>query len=83
MLKQGDWEAIQKFRKSRSSNFSRMRNADGKVLFAHERAEGLAQHLETVQWAVRPDTIPSDKPAIFSFPDLDSTDFASRMCESR
>ena len=60
MLRQGDWKAIQKFRKSRSSNFSKMRNAHGKILFAHERAEGLAQHLETVQWAVRPETIPSD-----------------------
>ena len=67
MLEEGDWNAVQKFRKFKHCDFNKMRAQDGHILSAHERPEALADHLEKVQWAVRPDTIPSSKPALFAF----------------
>jgi len=67
MLHAGDWKAIQRFRKHKHSEFNKLRDHNGQVCQQHERAEAFARHLETVQWAVRPDTVPSTKPALFDF----------------
>ena len=75
MLAEGDWNAVQKYRKFKNYDFNKMRANDGHILSAHERAEALADHLEQVQWAVRPDTIPSQKPALFTFEDMPCDEF--------
>ena len=75
MLANGDWKAVQKFRKLKTTDHSKLRAADGRMMAVHERADGLAKHLETVQWAVRPDTIPSTKPALFDFASIPTETF--------
>ena len=77
MLNAGDWQAIQRFRKHKQSGFNKLRDHSGQVCQQHERAEAFARHLETVQWAVRPDTIPSAKPALFDFSHITCASFNS------
>ena len=50
MLENGDWKTVQKFRKLRSTDHSKLRAADGRMMAVHERVDGLAKHLETIQW---------------------------------
>ena len=75
MLANGDWKAVQKFRKMKPTDPSKLRADDGRMMAIHERADGLAKHLETVQRAVRPDTIPSTKPALFDFASISTDNF--------
>ena len=75
MLANGNWKAVQKFRKLKTTDHSKLRAADGRMMAVHERADGLAKHLETVQWAVRPDTIPSTKPALFDVASIPTETF--------
>eukprot|EP00973_Karenia_brevis_P063981 8891804-Karenia_brevis.AAC.1 len=70
MLHDGNWKCIQEYRKKKGSKFSKLRASSGEILSSNERAEGLADYLEQIQWAVRPDTIPSSKGALFNFDDL-------------
>ena len=82
MLEEGDWNAVQKFRKFKHCDFNKMRAQDGHILSAHERPEALADHLAKVQWAVRPDTIPSSKPALFAFNDMTCQDFTDEELQA-
>ena len=62
----GDWKAIRKIRKPRAMQQTRLRHVDGDIVATHERANTFADHLETVQWHVRPATlIPNISPAVF------------------
>ena len=58
-----------------------MKNQHGRVVDASERAETLAEHLEHVQWAVRPDTIPSLAPPLFDFQHMRLDDFTKEELE--
>ena len=75
MLAEGNWNAIQKFRKFQKCTYTKLRDSDGAVLNSDERAEGLAKYLEDIQWAVRPDTIPSEDVPLFNFVHLNSASF--------
>ena len=77
MLEDRIWQAVQKFRKSNRGQVIKLRSSSGHLLPTHERAEGLAEYLEKIQWAVRPDTIPSEKSNIFNFHHLDCNDYTS------
>ena len=63
MLETGDWKEIRKLRKGHSPAQGRLKNASGELVSSELRAETLATHLETVQWAVRPAvTVPELEP---------------------
>eukprot|EP00973_Karenia_brevis_P029025 4003499-Karenia_brevis.AAC.1 len=75
LLQEGNWSAIQRYRKSKSWNYSKLRGLDGRVLASDEKAEGLAEYLEKVQWAVRPDVIPAQGPVLNDFNGMNFGDF--------
>ncbi len=56
-LASGDWHQIRKLRKRSPANQGRLRDSQGKVVSSEERAETLAEYLESIQWAVRPASI--------------------------
>ena len=74
ILDQGNWDAIQKFRKAGKTQSSKF-TVNGKTLSAHEKAEGLANHLEHVQWKRRPGTCCPDRPPIFTSMCINCEDF--------
>ena len=67
MLKHGDWGTVQQFRKHKSCDYVKLHSHNGVTLDADQRAEGLAEHLENVQWTRRAGTISSQDPPIFDF----------------
>ena len=50
----GDWNEIRKLRKGFVPKQGRLKNSVGDLVASDMRAETLAEHLEKVQWAVRP-----------------------------
>ena len=52
----GDWDEVRKLRKGLKHQQGRLKNRSGQLVSSEERAETLAEHLEKVQWAVRPTT---------------------------
>ena len=50
----GDWKAIKLLQRGPRRQQGRLRNCHGQVVSSEDRAETLADHLETVQWKVRP-----------------------------
>ena len=66
---------MKKFRKVKTCDFVKIRARDGSMLDSDQRAEELAKHLESIQWARRPNTIPSQKPAVFNFLDMNCSNF--------
>ena len=54
VLADGDWAQIRKLKKGFTSNQGRLQNASGELVDSDCRAETLAEHLQNVQWAVRP-----------------------------
>ena len=63
--KDGSWESAKSFRKPARPQQGRLRNSEGNLVSSDERAETLAQHLENIQWAVRPGTSVDEKPALW------------------
>ena len=76
VLQNGDWQAIQKFRKSKQIRFTKLRSINGEIVDSSKRAEGLADHLEHIQWKIRPDTIPNLDAPIFNFAHMNLNNFA-------
>ena len=76
MLASGECSGIQKYRKYKSTRFQNLKDSIGKIVWSHERAEGLATHLKQLQCAVRLDIIPSNKEPIFVFRTLNTDDFS-------
>ena len=64
LLQLGDWGEIRKLRKGFSPKQGRLVNSAGNFVPRNGRAETLAEHLERVQWAVRPTTAVIDRPPI-------------------
>ena len=65
LVADGSWPAVRKLRRGRRVQQGRLRNASGELVCSEHRAETLAEHLETVQWAVRPVALLVDpQPAI-------------------
>ncbi len=60
---------MRRLRKHQRPSQGRLRDLNGNLVLSDERAKTLAAHLESCQWAVRPDAIPSEKEPIF--PELD------------
>ena len=60
ILNTQDWQAVHKLRKSNQVCHTKLKYKD-KSLCIDERSEGLAQYLEEVQWAVRPDTVQHER----------------------
>ena len=52
----GDWDAMKHVRKPRPHKQGRLRNLRGELASFEQRSETLADHLEQVQWQVRPVT---------------------------
>ena len=53
-LDQGDWQQIRKLRSSRKAKCRRLRNCDGDIVESDCWADAMAEHLERIQWHVRP-----------------------------
>jgi len=64
----GDWNAVRQLRKGRRFQQGRLYDARGVPVSSDERAETFAEHLEAVQWRVRPVTLIPD-----SLPQLGQT----------
>ena len=62
----GDWSQVRKLRKGHTPSQGRLRNANGAYVSSEQRAETLAQHLESVQWSVRPTTVVPEREHIHS-----------------
>lgn len=61
----GDWNALQIFRKGRRKQEGRLKDSTGNLVGSECRAETLAEHLDKIQWKVRPATlVPDTLPAI-------------------
>ena len=56
LVKVGDWKAVKRLRKGRRIQQCRLKNATGVTVLSSERPETLADHLERIQWKVRPVT---------------------------
>ena len=54
MLATGDWGEIRRLRRPRKAKQGRLRNARSELVENIEWAETMADHLEHVQWKVRP-----------------------------
>ena len=53
-LASADWSEVRKLRKGHQPKQGRLKNSTGEMQSSEARAETLAEHLEHVQWAVRP-----------------------------
>ena len=53
----GNWRSIKKLRRGRVAKQDRLRSADGDLASSEMQAETLAEHLETIEWKVRPTTL--------------------------
>ena len=62
ILASGDWGEIRKLRKGQKVAQGRLKNMTGEMVSSDCRAETLAEHLEKVQWTVRPTTLGSTAP---------------------
>jgi hypothetical protein len=54
LLEDGDWQQIRKLRKPRGMRGGRLRNIDGEIVESTEWPDTMADHLEHIQWHVRP-----------------------------
>jgi hypothetical protein len=54
LLESGDWKQIRKLRQTRKVNCRRLRNMSGELVESDRWADTMADHLEHVQWRVRP-----------------------------
>ena len=54
LLEEGDWQQIKKIRQPRRLRSGRLKDASGELVESSEWADTMADHLETVQWYVRP-----------------------------
>ena len=57
LVSSGDWKSVKQLRKGRRVKQGRLRNTEGVLVSSELRAETLAEHLEKVQWRVRPATL--------------------------
>ena len=64
LVSSGDWDQIRKLRKEKAPNQGRLKGKYGQLVSCEDRAETLAEHLETVQRAVRPALSSESRPAI-------------------
>ena len=63
----GDWKSLKKLRSPPKPKQGRLKDLAGQTVSSEERAETLAEHLEQVQWQVRPITlIPNSDPCLNS-----------------
>ena len=61
----GDWGALQTFRKGRRKQEGRLKDSAGNLVGSECRAETLAEHLDKIQWKIRPATlVPDSLPAL-------------------
>ena len=65
LLATGSWQEIRKLRKPAQNQQGRIKNNEGVIMDSQHRAEIMAQHLESVQWGIRPNTFLTDRPALF------------------
>ena len=72
----GDWKSIKKLRRGRIVKQGRLKNTDGEFVSSELRAETLAEHLEKVQWRIRPTTlIPEQRPNLGDVFHVSRSDF--------
>ena len=64
----GDWESLRKLRSKNTASQTRLKDIHGEIVSSELRAETLADHLEQLQWRVRPVTLQPDPPAIIHPP---------------
>ena len=61
---QGDWESLRKLRPKNTASQTRLKDTHGETVSSELRAETLADHLEHLQWRVRPISLQPDPPPI-------------------
>ena len=75
----GDWKSVRKLRQLTRSSQTRLLNSSGQIVSTDERAQTFADHLESVQWHVRPITlIPGELPPIHSPLDANTENFTHK-----
>ena len=77
LVSSGDWKSVKQLRKGRHVKQGRLRNAEGVLVSSELRAETLAEHLEKIQWRVRPATlVPGTKAPLEEPLDVNWCDFS-------
>jgi len=54
LLEEGNWQQIRALRKPRKLKCGRLKNSSGQLVESDQWADTMADHLEHVQWYVRP-----------------------------
>jgi len=80
LASKGDWNSLKKIRKKRhAAQQTRLQDLEGHVVSTEARATTLADHLETIQWKVRPATlVPDIKPEIHPPLPVELDDFSCK-----
>jgi hypothetical protein len=58
----GDWQSLRKLQREKKDTQTRLQDAQGNIVSSEARANTLADHLEQIQWGVRPITLQPDPP---------------------
>ena len=58
LVESGEWSRVRQLRKGFAPKPSKLKNAAGTPVDSTQRAETLAEYYESVQWRVRPDSLP-------------------------
>jgi hypothetical protein len=61
LVETGDWAQIRRLRKGFRPKQGRLKDSNGKVVSSEDRAQTMADYLQSVQWAVRPVTASPDR----------------------
>ena len=64
VVAQKDWAQVRKLRRGTPTTQGRLKDAAGRLVSSELRAETMADHLEKVQWAVRPASVAPDRPPL-------------------
>ena len=64
LVASGDWASIRKLKKGFIPAQGRLKNENGFLVDSDLRAETLADHLQNVQWRVRPEIVSDDRPPL-------------------
>ena len=64
VLAQKDWGQVRKLKKGAQTTQGRLKDSTGRLVSSELRAETMAEHLEKVQWAVRPASVAPVRPPL-------------------
>ena len=64
VLAQKDWAEVRKLRRGAPTTQGRLKDSTGRLVSSEMQAETMAEHLEKVQWAVRPASVTPVRPPL-------------------